>query len=266
MTGSPGPIRGDVVTVTISANNLNGEVLQVTLVPPEPLFTPVTPLSLTASEPLSRVDLRLIPGTEKPRGVFEVRAAVTGARSDLIVPPLKLEFYHRQWPNQTAAVRLLLVDTEFAPAPLAESIAQIVAAHHAHLADDGVVLIRPGKTVVVRNGESLNTAGPEAFTGDHWKDAFSAIAAELDGGHRAIVVWPSPMLPTAGAAPLKALSHIDLLWCNGPDISAPQVNTLITDHIGAWWRVAEEPNLTDINTEMAPGRLKEVIEKILVGK
>jgi hypothetical protein len=263
MTGPVEPIRGDLAAVTIFAENLTTETLQVELLPPGGVFRSINPLELTATEPARRVDLQLLAGVDKPLGPFEVRARVTGFNASLEVPPLKLEFFHRQWTNPAATVRLLYVDTEFAPGPLAESIAQIVAEHHSQLADDGVVLIRQGQTVVIRNGDPLGSAGSGAFTGDHWKDAFTAVTAELDTAHQAIVIWPSPMLPTAGAAPLKVLSHLDLIWCNGPDISAPQVNDSIREHVDAWWRNVEVPNLTEINTEMAPERLREEIQKIM---
>lgn len=263
MTGPVEPIRGDLAAVTVFAENLTTETLQVELLPPGEVFRSIIPLELTATEPARRVDLQLLAGVDKPRGPFEVRARVTGLNARLEVPPLKLEFHHRRWTNPTATVRLLYVDTEFAPGPLAESIAQIVAEHHSQLADDGAVVIRKGQAVVIRDGEPLGIAGPGAFTGDHWKDAFTAVATELDTTHRAIVIWPSPMLPAAGAASLKTLSHLDLIWCNGPDISAPKVNDSIRGHVDAWWRNVEVPNLTEVNTEMAPERLREEIQKIL---
>jgi len=263
MTGPVEPIRGDLAEVTLFAENLTTETLQVQLLPPRGVFSSISSIKLTAAEPTRRVDLQLLAGVDKPRGPFEISAQVTGLNADLTVPPLKLEFYRRQWTNPAATVRLLLVDTEFTPDLLAKSIAQIVAEHHSQLADDGVVVIRQGRTAVIRDGEAFGVAGEAAFTGDHWKDAFTRVATELDPGHRVIVVWPSPMLPTAGAAPLKALSQVDLIWCNGPDISAPKVNEQISKHMNAWWENVAAPNLTEINTEMDPGRLREEIHKIL---
>jgi hypothetical protein len=263
LTGPAEPIRGDALKLTVSAANLTGRDSTVELVLPPGFFQPVPSITLTAAEPSKLVEVALISQTQKPPGRFEIGASVTGSGSDIPVRPLQLEFYRRKWPNPDGRLRLVLVDTEYAPEGWAEMLQTLVSRNQALLADSGLVIVRSSGVTVCPAGELPAIGGPDAFQKNHWTTAFSAVTREIDTGYSSVVLWPSPNLPEPGAAPLQQIPGVVLVWCNGPKLVNPEVQAS-TSHISNWWQAALSQDLIDLDTTTEQDLGLEKIQQILI--